>query len=133
MDGFDEELLNALDRLGFEGLDASFEENLTCYGGMWSERHEVAFLTEVEVKDPGIRIIRLTAGEIDREVEAAGPGFASFTDVENCGVPGGMSAVQSLMLYNGGWHQDCRQWQRMSDWTTGELVSRLKKLCDKQA
>ena len=67
----------------------------------------------------------ITAKEILDEVERAGPGFLSYVDAGNCGVPEGMAAIHSLMQYNGGWHQNSAQWRKLSQWEDPEEILRV--------
>ena len=126
----DDAVVEKLDALGFAGLDASTYVNLFEYGGVWSEEFEVAMLLPPDVKDPGVCFLHIAKDDIHKEVVQAGPGFASFVDAEHCGEPEGMAAIQSLMLYNGGWHADSHAWTPLSQWDDGELLRVLTRLCE---
>lgn len=122
-------VLEKLDRFGFEGIDASMTTSLFEYGGLWSEKHGIAILCAPDGKDPGVCFQRISAKDIADEVKQAGEGFAGFVDANNCGLPDGMSAIQGLMLWCGGWHLNSSQWRPLSRWRTDELIRVIETMC----
>lgn len=118
-----------LDAKGFEGTDVNPYTSLFEYAGLWSPNYEVAMLCEVETKDPGISFQHISVKDIATEVNNAGAGFASYVDAVNCGLPEGMSAIQSLMMYSGGWHQNSSQWRKLSTWDRAEMLRVIRTMC----
>lgn len=122
-----EKFIARLGELGFDGTDANIFISMFEYGGVWCEKHEVAFLVEVDTKDPGCCFQHISKEDIAKEVSQAGTGFRAFVDVEHCGEPQGMDAIQALMLYNGGWHINVAQWPKLSDRSEFELLRVLER------
>lgn len=127
-----EAVLERLDELGFEGTDASMTTSLFEYAGLWSEKYGVAMLCEPDSQDPRIEFQHISKEDIAKEVELAGGGFTSFMDAVNCGLPKGMSAIQSLMMWSGGWHRNDHYWTRLSKWEPEEMIRVLETMCGEE-
>ena len=125
----DPRLVDALSRLGFEGLDCNLEICMREYGGVWCPEHEVALLFEVDKLGPRVCLQRISKADIRYEVGLAGPSFHKFTD-DSLPLTEGMHAIQSLMLWNGGWHQNSQHWNKLSETDIDNLIRRIKEMCE---
>jgi hypothetical protein len=133
-----EKVIDRLYELGFEGLDANMRTSLFEYCGCYSPQHEVALLVEpLECGtrgDPRVSIQHIRRREIRHEIEHAGPGFQSFTcnslppDTDSY-----MDVIQSMHMYNGGWHQNSHLWRNLSNWDEEELLRVLNFACEANA
>jgi hypothetical protein len=43
-----------------------------------------------------------------------------------------MAAIQSLMLWSGGWHINSDEWRLLSEYRAAELVSEIKRITSKE-
>lgn len=109
-----------LEAMGFEGLDVNLEISLFEYGGAYCPALNLALLVMPDMKDPKMAFTWITPDEITLEIERGGKDFHSFTD-DSLPVPDGMQAIQSLMLWNGGFHSDYPLWRSLSQWTEKEF------------
>ena len=130
---FPEAVMDRLMELGFEGLDANPFTSLFEYGGLYSPDQQVALLCMPDERDPHIAFRVITKQEIGMEIVRAGSGFQGFTDGT---LPHFthryMDAIQSMMLWNGGWHESNRTWRTLSECPEGELLANLNYICNKE-
>lgn len=131
-DRLDRELIGLLEEFEFEGTDASYHECLYFYGGMYSEKHSIALLT-TDFEDPPQRIDvqHITLAEIEKEVRAARAGFLAFIGVqaveEAIKMPPA-TTILALKQWNGGWHQNSREWSTQNEWSAQRLREVIERV-----